>query len=236
MTTKQERLHEVYNHLRSYFGIHTQIDFAEAIRITRPALSSAMNGNEAYLTKNLFQKICAAFPGVFDLDYLLTGKGSLLTVEEEVRNEDVEKLINPKPVPQPEIPDYVKTLVETATNIISRGEEMNQQTANLIRELQQTKKKMDKALESIEDMKSQLAMMTSIYDSTQQAPAFPMTVNDDGSLKFVIHDFIGLDGKSKKKSVDQLYALVPQGLIHGGHPSVTDEIVKQAAEAFKKKK
>ena len=236
MTTKQERLKEVYNHLRSYFGIHTQIDFAEAIRITRPALSSAMNGNEAYLTKNLFQKICAAFPGVFDLDYLLTGKGSLLTVEEEVRNEDVEKLINPKPVPQPEIPDYVKTLVETATNIISRGEEMNQQTANLIRELQQTKKKMDTALEAIEDMKSQLAMMTSIYGSTQQAPAFPMTVNDDGSLKFVIHDFIGLDGKSKKKSVDQLYALVPQGLIHGGHPSVTDEIVKQAAEAFKKKK
>ena len=236
MTTKQERLKEVYNHLRSHFGIHTQIDFAEAIRITRPALSSAMNGNEAYLTKNLFQKICAAFPGVFDLDYLLTGKGSLLTVEEEVRNEDVEKLINPKPVPQPEIPDYVKTLVETATNIISRGEEMNQQTANLIRELQQTKKKMDTALEAIEDMKSQLAMMTSIYGSTQQAPAFPMTVNDDGSLKFVIHDFIGLDGKSKKKSVDQLYALVPQGLIHGGHPSVTDEIVKQAAEAFKKKK
>jgi transcriptional regulator with XRE-family HTH domain len=94
MTTKQERLKEVYNHLRSYFGIHTQIDFAEAIRITRPALSSAMNGNEAYLTKNLFQKICAAFPGVFDLDYLLTGKGSLLTAEEEVHNEVIEKQEN----------------------------------------------------------------------------------------------------------------------------------------------
>ena len=94
MTTKQERLHEVYNHLRSYFGIHTQIDFAEAIRITRPALSSAMNGNEAYLTKNLFQKICAAFPGVFDLDYLLTGKGALLTVEEEVKSEEIERKFN----------------------------------------------------------------------------------------------------------------------------------------------
>lgn len=94
MTTKQERLKEVYNHLRSYFGIHTQIDFAEAIRITRPALSSAMNGNEAYLTKNLFQKICAAFPGVFDLDYLLTGKGLLLTVEEEVKSEEIEKQNN----------------------------------------------------------------------------------------------------------------------------------------------
>lgn len=91
MTSKQERLKEVYNHLRSYFGIHTQIDFAEAIRITRPALSSAMNGNEAYLTKNLFQKICAAYPGVFNLDYLLTGDGYLLTLEEEVRSNEVEK-------------------------------------------------------------------------------------------------------------------------------------------------
>ena len=79
-----ERLKEVYNHLRNYFGVHTQIDFAEAIRITRPALSSAMNGNEAYLTKNLFQKICAAYPGVFNLDYLLTGKGSLLISNENV--------------------------------------------------------------------------------------------------------------------------------------------------------
>ena len=236
MNERQKRLIEVYEHLRRYFGIHTKTGFAESLHYGRTSMSAAMNGDEKYLTDSLFKNICEVYPGVFDLHYLLTGKGSLLTVEEEVRNEDVEKLINPKPVPQPEIPDYVKTLVETATNIISCGEEMNQQTASLIRELQQTKKKMDTALEAIEDMKSQLAMMTSIYGSTQQAPVFPMTVNDDGSLKFVIHDFIGLDGKSKKKSVDQLYALVPQGLIHGGHPSVTDEIVKQAAEAFKKKK
>jgi chromosome segregation ATPase len=30
------------------------------------------------LTKNLFQKVCAAFPGIFNLDYLLTGQGELL--------------------------------------------------------------------------------------------------------------------------------------------------------------
>lgn len=116
MTSKQERLKEVYNHLRSYFGIHTQIDFAESIRITRPALSSAMNGNEAYLTKNLFQKICAAYPGVFNLDYLLTGEGQLLTIEEEVTNEKLEKMVNPTPAPQ--AIDYtflIEKAVEKAT-------------------------------------------------------------------------------------------------------------------------
>ncbi len=140
MTSKQERLKEVYNHLRSYFGIHTQIDFAEAIRITRPALSSAMNGNEAYLTNNLFQKICAAFPGVFDLDYLLTGKGELLTVEEEVRNVDIDKKINP---PKPEIPDFVKRLCEETARLATRNELLERQCEQLIAELRLSKDKND---------------------------------------------------------------------------------------------
>ena len=86
MTTKQDRLCEVYDYLRAKKGIHTQVGFAEALHITRPAISAAMNGNEAYLTKNLFQKICAAFPGVFNLDYLLTGQGELL-LESDVQSE-----------------------------------------------------------------------------------------------------------------------------------------------------
>ena len=117
MTTKQERLKEVYDHLRSYFGIHTQIDFAEAIRITRPALSSAMNGNEAYLTKNLFQKICATYPGVFNLDYLLTGEGTLLTEQGILHTIDIKNTISP--TPEPEAIDYsflIEKAVEKATS------------------------------------------------------------------------------------------------------------------------
>lgn len=83
MSTKHDRLLEVYDHLRNNNGVHTQTDLASSIHITRPAMSAAMNGNEAYLTKNLFQKICAAFPGVFNLDYLLTGIGSLLSDEQK---------------------------------------------------------------------------------------------------------------------------------------------------------
>ena len=86
MTTKQDRLCEVYDYLRAKKGIHTQVGFAEALHITRPAISAAMNGNEAYLTKNLFQKICAAFPGIFNLDYLLTGQGELL-LESNIQSE-----------------------------------------------------------------------------------------------------------------------------------------------------
>jgi len=117
------------------------------------------------------------------------------------------------------------------------------QNENLITELRETRKenssltsKLETALDGIEEMKNQLAMMMGQYTSPQPSD-FPMTVNeDDGSIKFVIHDVLGHDGKSKKKSVDQLYALVPQGLIRGGHPGVTDEMLRQALEAFKRPK
>jgi len=100
MIERQKRLIEVYEHLRRYFGIHTKTGFAEALHYGRTSMSAAMNGDEKYLTDSLFKNICEAYPGVFDLDYLLTGKGSLLTVEEEVKNEDIEKMSNPQPIDQ----------------------------------------------------------------------------------------------------------------------------------------
>lgn len=87
---RAKRLDEVYKHLFAHFGITSQKHLAEVLKVQRTGLSSAFNGNVANLTDNLFKKICAAFPGVFNLDYLLTGKGNLLTVEEEVKSTELE--------------------------------------------------------------------------------------------------------------------------------------------------
>ena len=100
MLDREKRLNEVYEHVHRYFNIHTKGEFADYIKYARAYISSAMNGNEKYLTDKLFDSICKAFPGVFDLDYLLTGEGSLLTTEEEVHNEELEKLYNPQPIDQ----------------------------------------------------------------------------------------------------------------------------------------
>ena len=89
MIGRQKRLHEAYEHLRKFFGIHTQTDFAEALKYSRVYISSALNGNEKNLTDKLFKNICEAFPDVFNLDYLLTGKGDLLTVEEDVKSTEL---------------------------------------------------------------------------------------------------------------------------------------------------
>lgn len=94
MIERQKRLNEVYEHLRKHFGIHTQKDFAVALKYSRSVISAALNGKEDYLTDKLFTNICEAYPGTFNLDYLLTGKGQLLTIEEDVTIEDIEKQNN----------------------------------------------------------------------------------------------------------------------------------------------
>lgn len=88
MLDRQKRLLEVYEYARKYLAIHTQTDFANAIGCSRAVLSSALNGNAQYLTDGLFNRICDNYPGVFSLDYLLTGNGYLITGIEEAKLEE----------------------------------------------------------------------------------------------------------------------------------------------------
>jgi SOS-response transcriptional repressor LexA len=92
MNTRQKRLKEVYEHLRQFYGIHTKTQFAEALKYGRTTISAALNGKEEYLTDSLFKNICEAYRGTFNLDYLLTGTGQLLTQEEEYSCDEMEQM------------------------------------------------------------------------------------------------------------------------------------------------
>ena len=127
----QKRLHEVFAHVRKHYDIHTQDDFAQYIGYGRTSISAAMNGNEKYLSANLFRSICDKFPGIFNLDYLLTGDGELLAVEEhvaKVAHDDRSATINPAPPSTPaftvEVPVELQTLMDRALSISRRNEEM----------------------------------------------------------------------------------------------------------------
>ena len=50
--TRKERLREVYEYVRSHFPVHSQSDFAAALKYNRAYISSAMNGNEKILLTN----------------------------------------------------------------------------------------------------------------------------------------------------------------------------------------
>lgn len=82
MLERKERLNEVYEHLHNQCGVHTKAEFADKIKYARAYVSSALNGNEKYLTDKLFRSICDKFPQ-FNPNYLLTGEGQLLINNEE---------------------------------------------------------------------------------------------------------------------------------------------------------
>jgi hypothetical protein len=77
MNTRQNRLNEVYNDLRSRGIVHTKTDFAAVLHYGRTSMAAALNGSDAYLTDSLFKNVCGKFQ-YYDLNYLLTGEGRLL--------------------------------------------------------------------------------------------------------------------------------------------------------------
>jgi hypothetical protein len=126
MNERQKRLIEVYNFVRQHYPIHTKTDFANAVGHGRTSMSAALNGSEEYLTDALFQKICVAYPGVFNLDYLLTCRGELLL-----------------PIPRPECKqvsdiqevNYTNNLFDLAMQVIKDNEALHRQLQTSIAEL-----------------------------------------------------------------------------------------------------
>ena len=85
-----------------------------------------MNGNVAYLTDNLFVKICAAFPGVFNIDYLLTGEGELLLPIPRPEGQQVNDIQEIK---------YTNNLFDLAMQVIKDNEALHRQLQASIAEL-----------------------------------------------------------------------------------------------------
>jgi|GEM_PF-2854570 hypothetical protein len=69
---KRVKLNRVISYLKGNEEIKTQKDFAEAIDFNHTNLSSAINGNENYLTDSLFEKILKRFP---EVDFILNDEG-----------------------------------------------------------------------------------------------------------------------------------------------------------------
>ena len=118
MLDRQKRLNEVYEHLHNYFNIHTKGDFADSIKYARAYISSALNGNKKYLTDKLFTNICEAFPGVFNLDYLLTGRGNLTSAENKIDVTQISNSRNVTPESHLDISSVINTIIAAKDDAI----------------------------------------------------------------------------------------------------------------------
>lgn len=115
---RAERLNEVYKHLFANFGIKSKKEMADYMKIQRTGLSAALNGAAANLTDNLFKKICLAWPGVFNLDYLLTGEGRLLLDEPQFVGEEH---------PSSPIPSWADALLDIMAKQVKENEALNRE-------------------------------------------------------------------------------------------------------------
>ena len=125
---RKDRLKEVYEHVRRHFPIHTQTDFADSLKYNRAYISSAMHGNEKNLTDKLFTNICEAYPGVFNLDYLLNGEGELLKSSKcEVDFGSSSTDMAEDPTPAPFIPSWADSFFDIMTQQIKQNEAINRE-------------------------------------------------------------------------------------------------------------
>ncbi len=129
MVDRQKRLNEAYEYLHENCNIHNKKHFADALEYAYPYVSSALNGNEKYLTDKFFKSICAKFSEI-SLAYLLTGEGELLLSRE-----------NPSPTLQPE-----SDILELYARMIRKLDDTRVELQKEIAEVRQLKDELRQAI------------------------------------------------------------------------------------------
>ena len=182
MKRRSEILNEVYEHLRNHYGIHTQVGFADAVGYSRPVISSALNGNDSNITDKMLRTINNKFPDVFDIDYLLTGEGQLLKIEEHVAKvaaDDRTSAIKPEaPTPATEVPAEVQTLLDRALSISRRNEEMVERLVSATSQNRQTEIAIENAARHFKESQQQVMQIRAdILTATDAINTFRTTVD-----------------------------------------------------------
>ena len=147
--TRKERLREVYEYVRSHFPVHSQSDFASALKYNRAYISSAMNGNEKNLTDKLFTNICECFPNTFNLDYLLNGTGELLADSEYSYNDNVSQQYPATLSERHPFPQWADNLIDILSQQIKENEALHRELRQSITEVNTLRDDLQKLIKKI---------------------------------------------------------------------------------------
>lgn len=97
MTTKQQRLKEMYKYLYGKGLVHSKKELSQALGMTtQQTLSRAFSGEERYLTMSLFKRINKAFGLVFNTKWISSGEGDMLDVKD---NEVIQTIASHNSIP-----------------------------------------------------------------------------------------------------------------------------------------
>ncbi len=76
---KLDRFKKTIEYLKSKGIIRSQSDIARKMDIYPQPISKAYNGDERYLTNSFLNRYCSAFGYLFNIEWLLTGEGEMLS-------------------------------------------------------------------------------------------------------------------------------------------------------------
>lgn len=170
---RKDRLKEVYEHVRRHFPIHTQTDFADSLKYNRAYISSAMHGNKKNLTDKLFTNICEAYPGVFNLEYLLNGTGDLLTPQEDAKSSEIEQAA------MPSHDESIANLFELYAQRIRLVDDLRQSLKEELAEVRAIKEDMQTAVNDFRDATYRLNM--ALKSLNEQRPPSIGIAADEGN-------------------------------------------------------
>lgn len=77
-TTRCERILAAFSHLKKKGLVKTQQDVADMMEANKTTISQAFKGNEAYLTDKFLSRFNSTFNDMFNIGWLLTGRGVML--------------------------------------------------------------------------------------------------------------------------------------------------------------
>lgn len=143
---KKDRLFKAYKYLEMNGLIKSQEDLSYKMKASRSNISSALSGRESVLTDKFLMRFCNAFPGLFNLEWLLNGDGEML----------LEKA-KPEPYTQAE------QLIALAASLIQETEKIRHQLAKEIEDVQLLKV----------ELRSAIAMLSKPFSAdTQDYPSY----------------------------------------------------------------
>lgn len=149
--SKQEILTNVFTKLRFAGLVRSKRDFAAQIDYNYTCLSSALNGEERYLTERLFKRVTKAYPMV-NPEYLKSGSGEVLLGDPHVLPDSTN---DDTPFCQP-------PMGETSTEATGGKVDLTTDVDKLINTLQQQGEIIKKAQEQTDKALAQVGQLIEI--------------------------------------------------------------------------
>lgn len=144
---KKERIIEAYNYLKSTGYLHTQKQLAEKMSATEGNVSRAFKGDEKVLTDSFIIRFSQAFPGTFNVEWLLKGDGDMLINHSTFQTGFGGPTIAADNDPRPYLPTWADTLIGILSKQIAENEVLHSQ--------------LKQSLSDVNDLKAQLSEIIS---------------------------------------------------------------------------